>query len=235
MTTAKTILVTGASRGIGLALVRHLLADGHVVIASCRNPDRASELRALEVPTVQLDTTSKPSTDALLSRLRGHADHLDIVVNNAGIKQVAGFVWEASSGPLGALDPVAVLSVLSTNVVAPLMVTQAVLPLLCKPGGVVANISSQLSSFAIGLGVDYAYNCSKSALNMATVTMQRDLGPLGIVPVSINPGWIKTDMSGPDAPLELDEATRDLATLLVRLDHTYAGRFVDRTGTSTPW
>ena len=98
------------------------------------------------------------------------------------------------------------------------------------------NVSSQLGSLAAGVDVDYAYNSAKAALNMATVTMGRDLGRYGIVPVALNPGWIQTDMTaGDDAPLELASATRQIADLIARLDTTFSGRFVDRFGEAVPW
>jgi NAD(P)-dependent dehydrogenase (short-subunit alcohol dehydrogenase family) len=171
----------------------------------------------------------------VVPQLREHTDHLDVLVNNAGVKWAAGREWAPSAGPIEVLDRAAVVEVVSTNLVGSLMMTKAVLPLLRQPGGVVANISSQLSSFGIGLGVDYAYNCSKAALNMMTVTMDRDISRLGVSVVSVNPGWMRTEMGGAEAPLDVQEATGHIASLLVRLDGTHAGRFVDRFGEPVPW
>ena len=234
-TSTKTVLVTGAARGIGLALVGHLVTAGHTVIAACRNPGEAEELRATGVPVITLDIADPASVATLPAALFDLTSLLDVLVNNAGIKQAAGREWSASAGPMPSLDAAALTEVLVTNVVGSLLVAQAVVPLLRQPGGVVANISSMLSSFELGLGIDYAYNASKAALNMVTVTMDRDIGSLGIAAVSINPGWIRTRMGGEEAPLDLDEATADLAQLVVRLDRSFAGRFVDRTGASFPW
>lgn len=231
----KTILVTGAARGIGLALVAHLHTAGHTVIAACRNPASAAALQSIGVPVVALDIADPASVGALPAAVSSITERLDVLVNNAGIKGSATKPWEASAGPMPYVDADAVLEVFSTNVVGSLTVAQAVLPMLRRPGGVIANISSTLSSFGAGLGIDYAYNASKAALNMITVTMDRDLAGSGIAVVSINPGWIKTEMGGSDAPLEIDAATADLASLLPRLDQSFAGRFVDRLGETVPW
>jgi NAD(P)-dependent dehydrogenase (short-subunit alcohol dehydrogenase family) len=233
--TAKTIVITGANRGIGLALVGHLHGTGHRVIACCRTPETASELAAHGVAVIELDIADESSTMALPEAVAAHTGHIDVLVNNAAIKQAGGFEWEASAGPMPELQADALMAVLRTDVVGTLLATQALLPMLRAPGGVVANISSQLGSLAAGVGVDYAYNVSKAAINMMTVTMMRDFGATGITPVAITPGWIKTSMGGDEAPLELGPTTAEIAALLVRLDASFGGRFVDRFGADVPW
>lgn len=230
----RTVVITGASRGIGRLLCEFLRADGHDVVATCRDPDAVAEpIPARAV--VELDVADTASVAGLAGRLAAVVDRVDVLVNNAGIKRVPGFPSSASAGPIPDLDPAAVLTLLRTNVVGPLLVTQAVVPMLRRPGAVVANISSQLASLQAGTGVDYAYNCSKAALNMATVTLQRDLADLGIAAVAISPGWLRTDMGGPDAPLDTRIATRELASLVGRLDRTFGGCYVDRFGVPIPW
>ena len=96
----KSIVVTGASRGIGLSLVGHLHAAGHRVVAACRAPDRAVELRGLGVDVIALDVSDPSSVDELHDAVRRHVAVVDVLVNNAGIKQAAGVRWEASAGPL---------------------------------------------------------------------------------------------------------------------------------------
>lgn len=230
----RTLLVTGANRGIGLAVCGHLATAGHHVIGACRRPADAAELHALGIPVIALDLADDASIAGVASAAAVHTDSIDVVVHNAGIKRAAGAAWEASAGPMPRLDADALLAVLRTNVVGTLLTTQALRPLL-RPGSVVAHISSQLGSLAATVGIDYAYNMSKAALNMATVTMRRDVGLAGIVPVAINPGWIRTAMGGDEAPLDLATASADIAALLLRLDGGFAGRFVDRFGEPVPW
>lgn len=227
--TSRTILVTGASRGIGAALVPALRLRGHRVIGTARRPDPDGDL-------VRLDTTDPAScavaVPVVAERLEGAP--LDVVLNNAGIKAAPDADWEASAGPLERVEPAAVAAVLGTNVIGPLNVTRALLPLL-GAGSVVVNVSSQLGSFGVGVDVDYAYNASKAALNMVTVTMQRDLGARGVAAVSLNPGWIRTEMGGAEAPLDLDDAVADIAGFLGEVDASWGGRFVDRLGEPVPW
>lgn len=236
---SRTVVVTGASRGVGRALVGHLLEAGHTVVATARDPQRADlsgneRLHHERLHVVALDTTDAASIDAAATRIAAAVSHIDVLVNNAGIKSVPGYEWEASAGPLPQLEPEAVSAVFATNVIGPLMVTRGLLPLLGE-GSVVINVSSLLGSLADGLGIDYAYNASKSALNMVTVTMQRDLGDLGITAVALNPGWIRTEMGGEEAPFDLTDATADIAALIGRVDATFAGRYVDRFGEPMRW
>jgi NAD(P)-dependent dehydrogenase (short-subunit alcohol dehydrogenase family) len=233
-TAPKTFVVTGANRGIGLALTGHLTAAGHRVVAACRRPHDAPALAALGVPIVALDLADDGSIAAAPAAIAAHVPTIDVLVHNAGIKQAAGARWEASAGPMPNLDADAIMRVLRTNVVGTLLTTQALRPLLAG-GSVVAHITSLLGSLAGTVGIDYAYNASKAALNMVTVTMQRDVALAGITQVAINPGWIRTSMGGDDAPLDLDSASRDIAELVARLDATFAGRFVDRFGDTVPW
>jgi NAD(P)-dependent dehydrogenase (short-subunit alcohol dehydrogenase family) len=230
----RTFLVTGANRGIGLAVTGHLAAAGHHVVGACRQPAAAVQLHEVGVPVVHLDLADDTSITALPDAVGAHASQLDVVVHNAGIKRAPGASWEASAGPMPHLDADALLGVLRTNVVGTLLTTQALRPLLA-PGAVVAHITSQLGSLTATVGIDYAYNASKAALNMVTVTMQRDAGLTRIIPVSINPGWIRTSMGGDDAPLDLASASADIAALLERIDTSFAGRFVDRFGDPVPW
>lgn len=229
------IVVTGASRGIGLQLTRHLVADGHRVVGAVRDPAGAAALTAI-TDVVALDVDRPTTLERLDAAVGAHLDEVDVLVNNAGIKRVADRDWVESAGPLSSVDRDAVLAVLSTNAVGPLLVTRALLSRLRRPGGVVVNVSSQLGSLAAGIGVDYAYNASKAALNMVTRTMARDLGEFGIVPVALNPGWIATDMTADDdAPLDPVPTTREIADLIVRLDSSLNGCFVDRFGSTVPW
>lgn len=230
----KTFVVTGANRGIGLAVTRHLAAAGHHVVAACRRPGDATELAELGVPIVALDLADESSIAGLADAVATHVSAVQVLVHNAAIKQAPGTPWEASAGPVSQLRADALMAVLRTNVVGPLLVTQALRPLL-ERGAVIAHLSSLLGSLSGTVGIDYAYNASKAAINMVTVTMQRDIDLPGVAPVSINPGWVRTSMGGDNAPLDLESASRDIAELLARLNATFAGRFVDRFGDSVPW
>jgi NAD(P)-dependent dehydrogenase (short-subunit alcohol dehydrogenase family) len=229
--------VTGAGRGLGRRLVRELSATGHRVLATCRVPADGADLG---VPVLGLDLRSAASVAALREQVCARLGawgrpSLDLLVNNAGTKQAAGAGWAASAGPLSRVDVAAVADVVGVNVVGTLAVTQALRPVLTAPGGVVVNLSSQLGSLSRGVDLDYAYNCSKAAVNMLTVSLSRDPEMAGIATVALNPGWSRTDMGGPEAPLDPDEAAADVAALLPRLGPAHDGSFLDRFGEPFPW
>jgi len=229
------IAVTGASRGVGLALVRHLHGDGHQVIAACRHPHDAPDLESIGVPIVPLDLDDDATIDDLARQIVQHQSVVDIVVNNAGIKRAPGRPWNESAGPMPTLARSSLRSILETNLIGSLLVTQAIQPIVRRPGGVIINVSSQLGSLQLNSNLDYGYNCSKAALNMSTVLMSRDPTLAGVTVVAMNPGWMRTDMSGDDAPLDVVEATREIADLLPRIGAGMNGRFIDRFGTDIAW
>ncbi len=231
----RTIVVTGASRGIGRAVAEHLRDDGHRVIAACRTPAAAADLADSGIDVVELDITDAESVERFGDRVGAVTDAVEVLFNCAGIKQVPGREWSASAGPLATLDPAAFTTVMSTNLVGTVAVTQSMLPRLTQGGGVVVNVSSQLGSLQEHVGLDYAYNCSKAALNMFTAQLQHDMTGTGVSATSLNPGWIKTDMAGDEAPLELATASREIAELLASIGPEFGGRFIDRFGNDVPW
>ena len=170
----KKIVITGASRGIGLEMARILIGKGHTVFGAVRNPDGASDLRdAGPAGILQLDISDQDSIDNFSKELSGVTDSLDILVNNAGI----------TSNDLGAdrrqcnpwqIDPKIVLAETEINALGPMMVTRGLVELLeAGNNPVVMNTSSQLGSMVIGamMAFDVAYNVSKAAVNMITVTV----------------------------------------------------------------
>ncbi|CAN5842503.1 SDR family oxidoreductase [soil metagenome] len=229
------VVVTGASRGVGLELTRHLHDDGHRVIAACRRPDDSHDLASIGVPIVPLDLDDDATIDVFAERVARNEPIVDIVVNNAGVKRAPGHSWSESAGPLPELSRSSLRSVIDTNLIGALLVTQAIAPIVRRPGGTIVNVSSQLGSLELSTGLDYGYNCSKAGLNMATVQMSRDPALAGVTVVAMNPGWIRTEMSGDDAPLDIIEATREIADLLPRIVDEMNGCFVDRFGSNIDW
>jgi NAD(P)-dependent dehydrogenase (short-subunit alcohol dehydrogenase family) len=229
------VFITGSNRGIGLELVRQYLARGAQVFGGCRHPARASELNSLQESSsgslivFPLDVTnSKAITDAK-DMISGFTDSLDILYNNAGVG--------AESPPLGHLTDAAFLSVFRINTIAPLMVAQAVLPLLQKgERPVIANITSRMGSIDDNSsGSDYAYRASKTALNMINKSLSVDLAGIGVIPVVIHPGWVKTDMGGKSAPLSVAESVTGILKVVDGLESTHSGRFLAWDGEEIPW
>lgn len=229
-------LVTGANRGLGLELVRQLLADGARVVATCRRPGRAQALNALaaEYPghlkVLPLDVGDAASREELAREwplAAGREARIGLLVNNAGVLH--------GGERFGALTEEILDDSLRTNVVGPLLLTQALAPLLAD-GACVANLSSQLGSIAgtTRFGTP-SYAISKAALNMATVQLAHALRERGIVVVALHPGWVRTDMGGAQATETAEESVAGLRRVIASLGAADSGRFLDWTGASLPW
>src|SRR3954463_2014741 len=200
---ARTGLVTGANRGIGLALCRRLKEGGRQVIAVCRTSSPA--LDALDVRVeAGVDVTADDAVAALARRLDGVA--LDELICNAGILREDGLDDRAYDD---------IREQLEVNAIAPLRVVAALHGLI-RPGGKVALITSRMGSIADnGSGGYYGYRMSKAALNAAGMSLARDLAPRGISVAILHPGMVKTDMTGSHGVVEPDDAVRGL---LARID-----------------
>jgi NAD(P)-dependent dehydrogenase (short-subunit alcohol dehydrogenase family) len=221
-----TYLITGASRGLGAELVRQLRERGHAVLAAVRDPSTASEVASTGATVVRLDVDRPETFDAFARTLDGP---VDVLVNNAGIA--------ADDASLHSLRAQTMERVFKTNVFGPALLTKALLPLLRRgTRRVVVNVSSSLGSLAsTSGGFSYAYCASKSALNMLTVLMHRELAVDGFTVVSLDPGWNRTDMGGAAAPLDPRDTVRSMVPMLERLGPDQAGRFLGYDGQPRPW
>ncbi len=226
------IFITGANRGIGLGVTKHLLDAGHTVIASCRQPDKAAELREMEkthgerLILLRLNVFDEDSALEAMAQVEDRVERIDVLFSNAGVSPGRG-----KTG-LEELDLTQFLPTLETNIVGPVIVARACLPLLRRAKSPrVVNVSSGAASLSKApSGMHMAYAVSKAGLNMVTRMMAKQLGPEGITVVSLQPGWIKTDMGGPDADLEVDDATSEIAAMLGGITAEDNGDFLDRFG-----
>lgn len=223
----QTYFVTGANRGIGLEFARQLSARGDRVLATCRDPARAAELASVASRVVRLDLTDPASLGALPPELGEQP--VDVLICNAGVS--------AEGKSVATLDGAELRRVLDVNAVAPILVAQALLPALRRGSRkLVCNITSQLGSIANNTGGStYAYRASKAALNMLTVSMANELRPEGFTCVAVHPGWVRTDMGGPNATLAPDEAVRSMLSVLDKLSPASTGRFLNYDGAPMPW
>lgn len=222
-----TILVTGANRGIGLELVRRLRERGDEVIAACR---RASdELRATGARVVDgIDVASDDGVQAL-SRAVGDTK-LDVLVNNAGLLEPDG---------LAKLDVEGIRRQFEVNALGPLRVTAA-LQGQVRDGGKIALVTSRMGSIADnGSGGSYGYRMSKAALNMAGVSLARDLASRKIAVVLLHPGMVATDMTArfgsPSGMQRPDETASKLVARIDELTLDRSGTFVHANGETLPW
>ena len=233
---SRRIVVTGAGRGIGLGIAKKLIADGHEVWGTARNPDAATELKdAGAAGVLALDVGDTASIKSFGQELAAVADSIDTLVNNAGMTSADLGVDRRAQGPLQTTKDV-VLRQIEVNAVGPMLVTQAVRPLLgAGTDPVVLNISSQLGSMVVGaqMPFDVGYNSSKSVMNMVTVmsaTADKDC-----TYVAIHPGWVQSDMGGPKAAISVDESAAGIVEILGGLTAADTGRFVKIDGTDHPW
>ena len=231
----RRVVVTGASRGLGLEFTRQLLACGDHVIAACRDPQRAGALQALagahpdRVHLGTLDVTDAGSITAFAEDAAHVFDGIDLLLNNAG-KLVRG-------DRFGSVEATSLQSSFATNAAGPYLVTQALAPLLAKSGcAVVANISSQLGSITrTDSFYTPTYAISKAALNLATVLLAHGLAEGRVCVIAFHPGWVKTDMGGTAAPLLPSVSVAGVLKVISGLKMRDSGTFVDYQGNSMPW
>jgi NAD(P)-dependent dehydrogenase (short-subunit alcohol dehydrogenase family) len=216
-------VVTGANRGIGLELARQLEARGASVVAVCRRS--SPELDALGVRVESGCDLAEPACWARLAE-RLAKDEIDLLVQNAGMLVADTF---------GGIGAEGLRAQFELNAVAPLLLTQALAPLL-HAGSRVALITSRMGSMGDnGTGGYYGYRMSKAALNAAGVSLARDLAPRGIAVVLLHPGAVRTGMTGGQGMIEADESARGLLRRIDELTLETTGRFLHQDGDVLPW
>jgi len=244
-----SVLVTGANRGIGLGLVKTLLANQSFevenVFATCRDKGKAKELMELkrnpQLHVLEADLINHGSFFDLASQVSNIVKDkgLNILINNAGISSKFTRIGLVKSEDL--------LNHFKINTIGPIMLTQALLPLLKTASeinksstgvnkAVIVNISSILGSISKNdQGGFYPYRTSKSAINVATKSLSIDLKANGILAVSIHPGWVKTAMGGMKAPLEVEQSASGICSFLKNINESHNGGFYDFEGKVLPW
>jgi NAD(P)-dependent dehydrogenase (short-subunit alcohol dehydrogenase family) len=223
----RTFLVTGANRGLGLEFVRQLAARDQRVFATAREPAMATELASIVGEVLPLDLADPGSSDALGRHLGGRP--VDVLINNAGIA--------SQSRSIQSLDAADLQRSLAINSIGPLLVTKALMPnLRASQAKTVFTITSQLGSIANNDGGStYGYRASKAALNQLMVCLANELSAEGFTCVVAHPGWVRTDMGGPRAPLSPEESVNHLVRLIDRLRPEDSGKFFNYDGSILPW
>jgi NAD(P)-dependent dehydrogenase (short-subunit alcohol dehydrogenase family) len=174
---------------------------------------------------------------ALADDVAREEDHLDVVINVAGVYSRFSAAWNPETTGFDALDADDLAYVFRVNSIAPVLLGKALTPLLSRaPRGRLVNLSSLLGSVGHKTsGADYAYCASKAALNIMTRALAVDLAPKGIIALAMTPGWVKTDMGGENAMLTPEESVRGMLGVVERMTPADAGRFVDQEGVDQPW
>lgn len=231
----KTALITGTNRGIGLELVRQLLDEGWRVHATTRDPRISTELTKLaeqHPDTLQrhaLDLADSATITALSRELADES--VDWLIHNAAIYGPNGVAF-------GNVDDVdAWLDVFRINSIAPLLVMQAFAEQVARSGErKIGVLSSKVGSMGDnGSGGGYIYRSSKAAVNAVIKSASIDLKPLGINVAALHPGWVLTDMGGPNAEITAAESAAGLRHIMAGLTEADRGRFIDIDGSTIPW
>lgn len=225
----QSILIVGASRGIGLALADCFLAQGWHVVATERSPSEgldALAARGGRLDRLTLDLGDRASEQAFLAAL-GH-EGFDAIVMNAGIFGPRHQSLEASRAEVAELVEV--------NALAPVRLGHRLMPRLAVPDGVLAFMTSRLGSLAENLsgGMDL-YRLSKAALNMLTRSLVAGNEVRGLTILNLHPGWVKTDMGGEAAPLDAQTSAEGLARVIIASAGRGGQHFLDFEGEAIPW
>jgi len=247
----RVAVVTGASRGLGLALAQGLVSDHDLVIAASRAPSASEELeRAMRqsdgrILSVAVDLADEPSIAAMASTIAAMTPHVDTIVNAAGVLHDAELQPEKK---LEQVDAASLARVFSVNAFAPLLVAKHLAPILLPARGdetrrVIANVSAKVGSIGDNrLGGWYAYRASKAAQNMTTRTLAIELGRRApsVIVLALHPGTVATRLSEPfrkGAPRVLtpEESAAHLLQLVRTASPEQSGRFFAWDGAELPW
>lgn len=219
----RRVVITGANRGIGLELCKYYIKAGHEVYGACRHASKGLSDSGAQV-LEGIDVSTAEGVDALAQALHGKS--IDILINNAGILK---------SQSLGTIDYGDVERQFVVNAIAPLHVTETLLPNLRK-GAKVAMITSRMGSIADNTsGGSYGYRMSKAALNAASMSLARDLEPRGIAVAILHPGFVQTDMVGGNGDITPAVSAERLAQRIEELTLKTSGGFWHSNGEQLPW
>ncbi|MDC9719866.1 MAG: SDR family oxidoreductase [Gammaproteobacteria bacterium] len=225
----KQLLITGANRGIGLEFTQQYLANGWRVYATYRNEtgDALTALDCEQLTMLPLDVTNDASISALQTQLDGV--ELDLIINNAGI-------YGPRQQALSTVSRQQWLEVFNVNSVAPLLIAQALHGNLVTNKGTFAVISSKMGSIDDNdSGSLYLYRSSKTAVNQVVKSLSIDLTEMGIKVVALHPGWVRTDMGGPNGLIDTSTSVNGLRQVLKKVTTKDSGHFFNYDGTEIPW
>ena len=228
-----TILVTGANRGLGIEFVEQYLNDGNEVIATYRNENSSMDLIKMgnersNLKLLQLDVSSNKSLNSFAENLGDSP--IDIFINNAG-------VYGPRNSSFGNVDEENWIPAIKVNTIAPILLTQLIIKNIRSGADKkLIFVTSKMGSIDDNKGGGaYVYRSSKTALNAVVKSLSVDLENEGIVVALIHPGWVKTDMGGPNALIDKDTSVRGMTEVISNLDISSTGNFYNYDGSIIPW
>ena len=227
----KTILITGANRGIGLALTKFCLSKNFHVEACCRNPDTSGELNSLSINNTHLNINKMDvtSTKSILSAAENFKNEIDIMVCNAGVNNGKGDIFSDEH------NENAIMEVMMVNVGGPFLTIQNLYKNLNKKSTSKIVIISSLMGTQTHLSKNAPiYRASKAAANNLMRTMSNHFLDDNIIVSSYHPGWVRTDMGGVNADLSTEESATGLVNHFLNLKKTDSGKFFNYDGKQLP-
>jgi NAD(P)-dependent dehydrogenase (short-subunit alcohol dehydrogenase family) len=225
-------LVVGATRGIGLGVVREFLSRGWDAVATARHPPEASRLADLanthpgRVDIVRLDMNDPAQIDGFTEALGART--LDVALINAG-------VYGPGHQSASVVTPEEIGALMFTNAIAPIRLARLLLSYIRKDTGVLAFTSSAMGSVTLNQGGAELYRVSKAALNLLTRGLQSEAGGRKLTLLTLHPGWVRTDMGGPNAAVSVKDSARGLLDVITREKGAHRHAFIDYTGAEVPW
>lgn len=224
-----SVLITGASRGIGLALANAYAADGWTVHAAMRDPSADCSLsQRPDINIHALDVTDHKSIEKVARSITGP---LDVVIANAGHSGR----WDEEGLKKGVMDYDGWRQTMEVNLFGAFATIENFLPHVEKAKGKLVAISSVLGSIEVRAGGNYPYNSSKAALNMTMSLLAQEVAEDGIAVGALHPGWVRTDMGGTQAPLSAEESAKGLKTVIASLQPDPRLAYKDYSGATIPW
>lgn len=236
--TKGTILITGASRGLGFEFARQYVADGWHVIATCRNPEKAAQLKTLlrghdNLTVFQMDVQDTGSIARLKKSLRNVP--IDVLLNNAGVVG-KDYYKNGKELTLDKVNYVELARVIDVNMTGPLRVAEALLPNVKKSKHKkIVSISSVSGSIKNGWSDAVAYSVSKAGLNCIMRAFAGDLKPHKVITINLCPGPTATDMNRRPGTFKATDSVARMRKIIDKAGLKDTGRFVDRNGKDIPW
>ena len=228
-----TVLITGTNKGIGLEFAKQFIARGDTLLATCRDIASATELDRLKVNNeklqiFELDVSSQESMESLPEKLEGQA--IDIFINNAG-------VYGPRDSEFGNVSTGEWAKVFQINAKAPMILTQLLIENLHDGfEKKLIYISSKMGSIDDNKGGgSYVYRSSKAALNAVAKSIAVDLGNSGYSVAVLHPGWVQTDMGGPNALIDTGTSVSNMINVIDNLNTQNSGSFFNYDGVIIPW
>ena len=225
--------ITGTNRGLGLEFVSQLAKRGETVFATCRNLENASQLTALandnkNVRLIEMDVADNVSREQGLKGIEGEV--IDVVINNAGI-------YGPRNSNFGGLKGDDWSNVLQTNVIAPLLLTQLIIDRVRSSAiKKLIFLTSKMGSIGDNQGGGaYIYRSSKSALNAAVKSLSIDLKSQGFTAAMLHPGWVRTDMGGPNGLIDTKTSVQGMVSVIDNITDEQSGQFLNYDGRVIPW